>query len=115
MRVAVSGRTVEWFEEACAETATYPVDRGLEYVILGLCGEAGELANKYKKTIRDDGGEMSRERRLALMDEAGDVAWYLARLAFELGTNLDEIMRANAEKLASRKRRGVLGGSGDSR
>lgn len=108
-------RTVKWYEEACADTATYPVERGLEYVILGLCGEAGELANKYKKTIRDDGGVMTRERRLALIDEAGDVAWYLARLAFELGTNLDEIMKANAEKLQGRKTRGTLGGSGDKR
>lgn len=108
-------RTVEWFEEACADTATYHAERGLEYVVLGLCGEAGELANKYKKTIRDDDGKLSRERRLALMDEAGDVAWYLARLAFELGTNLDEVMRANVEKLQSRKRRGVLHGSGDAR
>lgn len=108
-------RTVQWFEDACADTATYPPERGLEYVLLGLCGEAGELANKYKKVIRDDGGTLSSDRRLALLDEAGDVAWYLARLAFELGSDLDEIMRANVEKLGSRKRRGVISGAGDTR
>lgn len=108
-------RTVKWFEDACADVSVYPRDRALEYVLLGLSGEAGELCNKYKKILRDDDSKLSDEKRLALIDEAGDVAFYLARLAFELGSNLDEVMLANVVKLRSRKSRGVISGSGDGR
>lgn len=108
-------RTVVWYEDACADVSFYPEDRAMEYVLLGLSGEVGELCNKYKKVLRDDGCALSRDKRLAMIDEAGDVMFYLARLAHELGTDLDHIMRANVDKLASRKRRGVLGGEGDKR
>jgi NTP pyrophosphatase (non-canonical NTP hydrolase) len=97
-------------------TAVYPdAGHNLTYPALGLCGEAGECAEKVKKAIRDDGGVLSDERRTALAAELGDVLWYVAQLAAEAGLDLDEIAEDNLAKLLSRKDRGVLQGSGDAR
>jgi NTP pyrophosphatase (non-canonical NTP hydrolase) len=87
----------------------------LAYPALGLAGEAGEVAEHAKKAIRDDAGVVTEERRQAMAKELGDVLWYVSQLASELGLELDEIARANLEKLLSRQRRGVLSGSGDER
>jgi NTP pyrophosphatase (non-canonical NTP hydrolase) len=97
-------------------TAVYP-DAGsnIVYPALGLCGEAGETAEKVKKAIRDDGGTLTEERREAIAAELGDVLWYAAQLATEADLDLEEIAAANLEKLASRQRREVLHGSGDDR
>jgi NTP pyrophosphatase (non-canonical NTP hydrolase) len=97
-------------------TAVYP-DAGdnLLYPTLGLCGEAGEVAEKVKKMIRDDGGVLSGERRAALAKELGDVLWYVAQLATEAGLELDVVAQDNLDKLRSRRRRNVLQGSGDDR
>ncbi len=96
-------------------TAAYPREAWLAYPALGLAGEAGEVADHVKKVIRDDGGEVSDERRAAIAKELGDVLWYVAQLASELGLDLDEIAQVNLDKLLSRQRRGVLTGSGDER
>jgi NTP pyrophosphatase (non-canonical NTP hydrolase) len=80
----------------------------LQYVALGLNGEAGEVAEQIKKAMRNDGGELTPERLEALKKEAGDVLWYLTRLAAELNTSLDEIARINVEKLYGRKEKGNL-------
>lgn len=97
-------------------TAIYPeAGKNLVYPVLGLVGEAGEIANKVKKIQRDDRGELSQERRQALRDELGDVLWYLAQVSTELNLNLDDIASDNLSKLFSRKERGVLQGSGDAR
>jgi NTP pyrophosphatase (non-canonical NTP hydrolase) len=96
-------------------TAAYPRDSWLAYPALGLAGEAGEVAEHAKKALRDDGGEITDERRAAMSKELGDVLWYVAQLASELGLDLDEIARENLDKLLSRQRRGVLSGSGDDR
>ena len=87
----------------------------LTYPALGLCGEAGEAAEKVKKAIRDDGGQLTPERREALAAELGDVLWYVAQLATEAGLDLDQIAGANLDKLLSRRDRDVLQGSGDFR
>jgi NTP pyrophosphatase (non-canonical NTP hydrolase) len=87
----------------------------LTYPALGLAGEAGEVAEHAKKAIRDDGGVVTEERRRAMAKELGDVLWYVSQLASEVGLELEEIARANLEKLLSRQRRGVLSGSGDDR
>jgi len=87
----------------------------LAYPALGLAGEAGEVAEHAKKAIRDDAGVVTEERRRAMAKELGDVLWYVSQLASELGLELEEIARANLEKLLSRQRRGVLSGSGDER
>jgi len=97
-------------------TAVYPgLGENLTYPALGLCGEAGEVAEKIKKAIRDDGGALSEARREALAAELGDVLWYVAQLATEAGLDLETIAEGNLDKLASRAARGVLAGSGDLR
>ncbi|MHB1569868.1 MAG: nucleoside triphosphate pyrophosphohydrolase family protein [Solirubrobacteraceae bacterium] len=97
-------------------TAVYP-DAGdnLLYPTLGLCGEAGEVAEKIKKMVRDDGGVLSDARREALAKELGDVLWYVAQVATEAGLDLDAVAQANLVKLLSRHERGALHGSGDDR
>lgn len=108
------------YQDETAATAIYP-DAGsgnelaLAYVALGLGGEAGEVQGKIKKVIRDDGGIVSDEKREQIIDEAGDVLWYLARIATECGVSLEQMAQRNVAKLLSRKERGVLGGSGDNR
>ncbi len=104
------------YQERSRATAVYP-DAGdnLLYPTLGLCGEAGEVAEKVKKMVRDDAGVLSEERRAALSKELGDVLWYAAQLATEAGLDLGEIAEANLAKLLSRRDRGVLQGSGDDR
>jgi NTP pyrophosphatase (non-canonical NTP hydrolase) len=103
------------YQRLSRRTAEYPREAWLAYPALGLAGEAGEVAEHAKKAIRDDGGEVSDERRAAMAKELGDVLWYVAQLATELDLDLDEIARANLDKLSSRQRRGVLSGSGDDR
>lgn len=85
--------------------AVYPdqgTTDGIEYVALGLTGESGEVANQVKKIVRDDNRKLTAERRAALIDEAGDVLWYLAMLAEELGVTLEEIAARNLVKLERR-------------
>jgi len=104
------------FQTRSRTTAVYPkAGDNLLYPTLGLCGEAGEVAEKVKKMIRDDDGVLSDERRAALSKELGDVLWYVAQLASEARLDLDEVAAANLDKLLSRQRRGVLQGSGDDR
>lgn len=88
---------------------------GLDYAILGLLGEAGELANKAKKVIRDDQGILDMRSRDGIISELGDVLWYAARVAEHLGMYLSDVALLNQEKLEGRKDRGVLKGSGDDR
>lgn len=91
-------------------TAIYPKNMALPYLALGLGSEAGEVAGKIKKQIRD-GHIDARE----LIKEIGDVYWYLARLCDELEVESSEVLEQNKLKLESRKERNVLGGSGDNR
>ena len=87
----------------------------LLHLVLGLVGESGEIAEKFKKWIRDAGSDESLIDRTDIARELGDVLWYLAVLADRLDLSLDDVAAANLAKLASRQRRGVLGGSGDDR
>jgi NTP pyrophosphatase (non-canonical NTP hydrolase) len=104
------------YQERSRATAVYPnAGDNIVYPALGLCGEAGETAEKVKKAIRDDGGTLTEERREAIAAELGDVLWYVAQLATEADLGLEEIAEANLEKLASRQERSVLHGSGDER
>jgi NTP pyrophosphatase (non-canonical NTP hydrolase) len=103
------------YQSLSRRTAEYPREAWLVYPALGLCGEAGEVAEHAKKAIRDDGGRVSDERRAAMAAELGDVLWYVAQLASELELELEQIAQANLAKLLSRQQRGVLSGSGDNR
>lgn len=97
-------------------TAIYP-NRGSNFVYpaLGLCGEAGEVAEKIKKIIRDKGGKLDVLAIDGIVKELGDVMWYVAALCCELQVNMEDVARINLEKLAARKAQGTLGGSGDNR
>lgn len=99
------------YQKFARTTAIYPPDAGIIYPALGLASEAGEVAGKVKKYIRD-GGEFPVE---ALKAELGDVLWYVAVLAAEFGINLSDVAQANANKLIDRASRGTLIGSGDNR
>ncbi|MDD4625094.1 MAG: nucleoside triphosphate pyrophosphohydrolase family protein [Candidatus Paceibacterota bacterium] len=104
------------YQEEARKTAIYP-GQGSNYIypVLGLVGEAGEVAEKVKKIIRDSNGDISEEKKADIEKELGDVLWYLANFAEELGIRLEDIAEKNIEKLKSRQERGKLHGSGDNR
>jgi len=83
--------------------------------VLGLNGEAGEVAEKLKKIIRDKNGEISEADKHELAKELGDVLWYLAVFAHDLGVSFDAVAATNLQKLADRQNRNMLQGSGDNR
>jgi len=104
------------YQRRSKETARYPdVGANPIYPTLGLCGEAGEVADKVKKVLRDQAGEFDAVSLEGLRLELGDVLWYVSQLASELGFSLEEIAEANLAKLASRVARDVIAGSGDRR
>jgi NTP pyrophosphatase (non-canonical NTP hydrolase) len=103
------------YQQAARRTVIYPDHHRVLYPTLGLASEAGEVAGKIKKVLRDQGGNFGRAPIDAIKDELGDVLWYVAVLAGDLGLSLDEIAAANLGKLASRKERGLLSGGGDCR
>lgn len=106
------------YQTATDKTAIYPQAgtgsiAAINYAILGLAGEAGEIANKWKKFFRDD---IPLEELLPLISgEVGDVLWYVARLAKEMGFTLNIVAEQNLEKLTYRQQREVLTGAGDDR
>lgn len=107
--------TLDEYQVAAESTAIYPPEDEIIYPTLGLGGEAGEIQNKVKKVLRDDGGVFSNAVRDDLKKELGDVLWYVAILARDAGSSLEEIAQLNIAKLRDRQSRGVLGGSGDAR
>ncbi len=107
------------YQDRAAQTAVYPgVGTGsalaVSYLGLGL-GEAGEIQGKIKKILRDDNGIVTDATRIALAKELGDLQWYVAMLAREIDMPLEVIAIMNVDKLADRRDRGVIGGSGDER
>jgi len=102
------------YQEFTRTTAIYPKDKNIEYLILGLASESGEVAGVLKKYIRD--GFSKEELREKLIAECGDIFWYLARICDEvLEIDMEEVMKVNQAKLEDRKKRDVLKGSGDNR
>ena len=101
--------TASQYQLEAKKTAIFPANKALEYLSLGLVGEAGEVANKVKKIIRD------KKINVNVAGEIGDVLWYCAMLADYFDVNLGKIMEDNLSKLEDRKARGVIGGSGDNR
>ena len=97
------------YQKFARSTAIYPDECKVVYPALGLCGEAGEVAEKVKKNIRDgkslDGVGL----------EVGDVLWYISALADDLGVTLEEVAKTNIEKLQSRMERNKIKGDGDNR
>jgi len=104
------------YQRKALETAIYP-NRGknVNYALISLFGECGELANKIKKIIRDDKSVITDEKRDEIKDELGDILWYLAALVYEFGFDLEDIAERNLFKLKDRRKRNVVKGSGDKR
>ena len=106
------------YQQATARTAIYPSNSPIEalsYVTMGLVGEAGEIANKVKKILRDNDGVVTDGYRRAIGGEIGDVMWYLSQLATELDYELEWLAENNLNKLRLRAENGTLQGSGDNR
>ena len=114
---------IDEYQRKAHETANYPsVTIGKEahaidyiYPALGLAEEAGEVAGKFAKAVRDNQGVLDEERRLQIEKELGDVLWFVAELCTVLNVDMGSIAQINLDKLASRKARGVIHGSGDDR
>ena len=102
------------YQEMAKTTAIYDKKQQILYPALGLAGEAGEVANKVKKLIRD-GHEKNKDYRTEISAEIGDVLWYCAVLADDIGCDLQTIANNNIIKLKDRMDRGVIGGNGDNR
>lgn len=126
--------TFREYQTRTADTAIYPginTALGLVYCALKLNGEAGEVAENVGKALRDDQlfkdygrdnrepivgvRQLTVERRAKLIKELGDVLWYVSQMCTELNVSLEDVALANIIKLADRKARGVLQGSGDER
>ena len=104
------------YQKKARLTAQYP-DLGSNniYPTLGLVGEAGEVAEKVKKVIRDKNGIFDDESKKSIKKELGDVLWYISNLCTELNFNLDDVAIQNIEKLKSRAAKGTIRGCGDDR
>ena len=96
------------YQQKARETAVYPREYAMLYPALGLCGEAGEVAEKIKKVIRDKGGEFDEFDRMNIRKELGDVLWYIAQLCSDLDLRMESVAIANVEKLRVRKEKGTL-------
>lgn len=103
------------YQKAALVTATFKEELKIIYPALGLNGEAGEVAEKVKKVLRDNDGNFSKDKCIEIAKELGDCLWYVTTLAHSIGYTLEEIAEINIEKLQSRKIRGVINGNGDNR
>jgi NTP pyrophosphatase (non-canonical NTP hydrolase) len=106
---------LDMYQKVALTTAIYPREQAIIYPTLGLTGEAGEVANKVKKIIRD--GSDSKDEKLVseIKAEIGDCLWYIAVLADDFDIKLSDIASANIEKLALRQKNNTIHGSGDDR
>ena len=104
--------TFNEYQEFVATVKRYPAEYKTLYPALGLCGEAGEVAEKVKKSVRDGAKESFKED---ITKELGDVLWYISALAGDLGITLQEVADTNKEKLQDRLQRDQIHGDGDER
>jgi NTP pyrophosphatase (non-canonical NTP hydrolase) len=109
--------TLDEYQKQALVTAVFTGDdfKDLSHWVLGISGEAGEIAEKIKKIIRDKEAVLSSEDKEELVKEMGDVLWYLAVLTKHLGYDFDDVGTRNITKLRSRQARGKIKGSGDNR
>lgn len=117
--------TFHEYQKNAKKTAIYPIEVQVLYPVLGLAGEVGEMANKFKKWLMRDvppelknesnTNKLTDEQKWMLEGELGDILWYLAAICTDLGISLETVADKNIEKLLDRMNRGVIGGSGDNR
>ena len=103
--------TLDTYQEQAKVTAVYPYEKADQYLIAGLAEEVGELASLFAKFWRGD-CDFNRDHAIA---ELGDVLWFVAMLADDIGYDLSDVAQRNLTKLADRAERGKLKGSGDNR
>ena len=103
------------YQQVAKTTAIYPREQAIIYPTLGLTGEAGEVANKVKKIIRDGTSKNNENLVQEISAEIGDCLWYISVLADDIGVKLSDIANSNLEKLENRKKKGTIHGSGDDR
>ena len=106
---------LDMYQQVAKTTAIYPREQAIIYPTLGLTGEAGEVANKVKKIIRDGTNKNDEGLVQDLSAEIGDCLWYIAVLADDFDIKLSDIASTNIEKLANRKKNNTIHGSGDTR
>ncbi len=106
---------LDMYQQVAKTTAIYPREQAIIYPTLGLTGEAGEVANKVKKIIRDGSNKNDDRMVSEIKSEIGDCLWYIAVLADDIGCKLSDIANLNLIKLANRKEKGTIHGSGDNR
>ena len=106
---------LDMYQQVAKTTAIYPREQAIIYPTLGLTGEAGEVANKVKKIIRDGTIENHEGLIQEISSEIGDCLWYISVLADDIGVKLSDIANSNLEKLENRKKKGTIHGSGDDR
>lgn len=111
MDVIENNNLLSGYTDFVVKMKVYPEEHKVTYPALGLCGEAGEIAEKVKKSLRGD----KPLDNFQLVLELGDVLWYITALAEDLGYSLEDVLVANIEKLSSRKERGMIKGDGDNR
>jgi len=117
--------TLNSYQRRAGNTSIYPgqgLIEGILYCSLGLAGEAGEVAGRVKKILRDDKltsfedvSALSPDRKRAIVRQLGDALWYIARLASELDMPLSKVAQMNLDKLHTRQTLNRLTGQGDSR
>ena len=106
---------LDMYQQVAKTTAIYPREQAIIYPTLGLTGEAGEVANKVKKIIKDGSNKNDDRMVSEIKSEIGDCLWYIAVLADDIGCKLSDIANLNLIKLANRKEKGTIHGSGDNR
>ena len=106
---------LDMYQQVAKTTAIYPREQAIIYPTLGLTGEAGEVANKVKKIIRDGSDKNDDSLVSEIKSEIGDCLWYIAVLADDIGCKLSDIANTNLIKLENRKKKGTIHGSGDKR
>ena len=106
---------LDMYQQVAKTTAIYPREQAIIYPTLGLTGEAGEVANKVKKIIRDGTNKNNENLVQEISAEIGDCLWYISVLADDIGVKLSDIANSNLIKLANRKKNNTIHGSGDNR
>jgi NTP pyrophosphatase (non-canonical NTP hydrolase) len=86
------------YQEKSKHTVLPQVKDNISYYVMGLAGEAGEVANLVKKQVRD----LQRANATEVALELGDVLWYVTRIAEYFGFSLEDIAQMNIQKLAER-------------
>ena len=107
--------SVDEYQSIAIKTAIYPNTHKIVYPMIGLSGEVGEVAEKIKKTIRDNNGQFDDDRKIQIAYEIGDVLWYCANLANDLELSLSDIVQMNINKITTRSCGNKIHGSGDNR